>query len=410
MAQRVVGTPIMRILYLSAWFPYPPNNGAKIRSYHLLRALGTRHEVSLLSFAFDTPQPVNSAALASFCSQVEVVYSNPFQRQPASTALRFLSIDPIVTRSLPEMTAAADRVYQRSAFDAVIASIEVNAVYALQAPVSTTKVLEEHNSLTRWMRERYEQQTSMLQRLRCWVSWQKTRAYEARLFPHFDLCTMVSRQDQQESLNLLKGRSTPVEMIPNGVDCEHNQPGLSVSQPDTLIYNGAITYGANYDAVQYFLSEIYPLVRQQRPGVSFTITGSTEGVDRSDLPVDDSVHFSGYVDDIRPVVSRHAICVAPLREGGGTRLKILEAMALGIPIVASAKGAEGLDVVDGEHLLIANEPQAFAMTIVRLLTDGELRCRLAHNARRHVEERYDWNSIGQQFVTLIEDAVQRKKP
>lgn len=398
----------MRILYLSTWFPYPFDNGSKIRVYHLLRALGTRHEVSLLSFAFDTAQPQHVAALASFCKHVETIDCNPFQREATRSALRFLSVDPVVTLPLPDVTARIEQLYAQTTFDVVIASIEVTAVYALQAPVSTLKVLEEHNSLTRWMRERYEQQSSLLQKLRCWISWQKTRAYEANLFSRFDLCTMVSRQDQRESLNLLKGRSTPVELIPNGVDCDYNRPGMFVAQPNTLIYNGAITYRANYDAVQYFLGEIYPRVRQQRPQVSLTVTGSTEGVDRSALPADQSVHFSGYVDDIRPVVGSHAVCVAPLREGGGTRLKILEAMALGTPVVSTTKGAEGLNVIDGEHLLIADEPQAFAAAVVRLLADDELRRRLSDNARRRVEECYDWKSIGQQFVSLVENTVQRK--
>ncbi len=399
----------MRILFISTWFPYPIDNGAKIRVYHLLRALGTRHDVSLLSFAFDTAQPMNSAALSSFCTKVETIDCNPFRRQAARTALRFFSAAPIVTLPLPEVSAAVDRLYQQVDFDVVIASIEVTAVYALRAPSSTVKVLEEHNSLTRWMRERYQQQTSLVQRLRCLVSWQKTRAYEAKLFPRFDLCTMVSQLDRQESLRLLKGRVTPIETVPNGVDCEHNQPGQCDIQPDTLIYNGAITYHANYDAVQYFLSDVYPRVRQKCPQVSLTITGATDSVDRSKLAVDDSVHFSGYVDDIRPVISRHAVCIAPLREGGGTRLKILEAMALGVPVVSTSKGAEGLDVIDGEHLLIADEPQAFAAAVVRLLGDRELRRKLAQNARSCVEECYDWKNIGQQFVSLVEDAVQRKE-
>ena len=121
------------------------------------------------------------------------------------------------------------------------------------------------------------------------------------------------------------------------------------------------------------------------------------------------MHFAGYVDDIRAVVGRHAVCIAPLREGGGTRLKILEAMALGVPVVSTSKGSEGLDMIDGEQLLIADDPQAFAMAIVRLLTDDELCRTLAHNARQRVEARYDWKSIGQRFVTLVEDAVQRKQ-
>jgi glycosyltransferase involved in cell wall biosynthesis len=115
------------------------------------------------------------------------------------------------------------------------------------------------------------------------------------------------------------------------------------------------------------------------------------------------------VDDVRPVIAGSAACVVPLRQGGGTRLKILEAMALGVPVVSTRKGAEGLDVVDGEHLLLADGPRDLAAASVRLLQDGALRARLAANARALVEQRYDWRAIGAAFTDLVEDAVLRKR-
>jgi len=121
----------------------------------------------------------------------------------------------------------------------------------------------------------------------------------------------------------------------------------------------------------------------------------------------DGVRLSGYLEDIRPVVAGASVCVAPIRQGGGTRLKILEAMALGTPVVATSKGAEGLDVADGEHILIADGPAEFANRTLQLLRDPALRQRLAYNARRLVEEWYDWGPIGQRFVRLVEEAVQR---
>ena len=177
----------MRILYLSTWFPYPFDNGAKIRVYHLLRALGARHEVSLLSFAFDTAQPQHGLP-GPVLQARRNNRPHPFQRKATRSALRFLSADPVVTLPLPDVTARVERLYAQTTFDVVIASVEVTAVYALQAHCSALKVLEEHNSLTRWMRERYEQQSSVLQRLRCWVSWQKTRAYEAKSFLSALIC------------------------------------------------------------------------------------------------------------------------------------------------------------------------------------------------------------------------------
>jgi len=394
----------MRILFLSTWFPYPPDNGSKIRVYHLLRALGARHKVTLLSFAFDTASPEGANELNCFCADVATVRRNPFDRGGISDTLRFFSPVPVVTRPLPEMTLAVRRSLAQADFDVVIASVEVMATYALLAPRATAKVLEEHNSLTRWMWERYREQASVVQRLRCWISWQKARRYQAWLFRHFDLCTMTSEQDRQTSLHTLPGYRGPVEVVSNGVDCQHNHLGLAQPLPNALVFNGALTYTANYGAMRYFLAEVYPLIKKRAPDVTLTITGSTAGVNLAGLQLDESVRFSGYVDDVRPLVAGAWACVAPIHQGGGTRLKILEAMALGTPVVATSKGAEGLDVMPSQDILIADEPVEFAAQVVRLLRDPALRQRLVANARCLVEQRYDWKQIGQRFAALVESA------
>ncbi len=399
----------MRILFLSTWFPYPPDNGSKIRVYHLLRALSAKHQVSLVSLAFDTARPAEADILRQWGIDVRAVQRNPFKRSPMSGALRFFSPDPIVTRPLPEMTQAVRQAAGSARFDVIIASIEVTATYARQFPRPTVKILEEHNLLSRWMWERYQAQTSPVQRLRCWFSWRKTCYFEARLFRQFDLCTMVSELDRAASLNMLPGYRGRVEVIPNGVDCQHHRPGLSSVKPNGLVHNGALTYAANYNAVKYFLSEVYPIVRQSVPDVTLTITGSTSGVDFSGLRLDDSVHFSGYVDDVRPLVGGSTVCVVPLQEGGGTRLKILEAMALGTPVISTSKGAEGLDVIHNEHLLIADDPVKFAEGTRRLLNDASLRRRLAANARQLVEQYYNWDEIGRRVVDLVEVVVKGVK-
>ncbi|OQA20032.1 MAG: GDP-mannose-dependent alpha-(1-2)-phosphatidylinositol mannosyltransferase [Chloroflexi bacterium ADurb.Bin360] len=393
----------MRILFLSTWFPYPPDNGSKIRVYHLLRALAQRHEVTLLSFAWNTAQPQAASELRSWFRDVQVMSLNPYEHNRASKLRTFFSLRPVVSRPIAAMTEKAHAILANQSFDSVIASTEMMAAYAFQAPPGTVRILEEHNAMTRLMRERYDEQPRPLERLRCWLSWQKSRTYEARLFRRFDVITMVSEQDREACLSDLPGFHGRVAVIPNGVDCAHHRPGLAEVQPHTLIYNGALTYSANYDAMRYFLAEIYPRIQQELPDVSLSITGSTRGVDLSALPLDASVHLTGYVEDIRLPVAASAVCAVPLRQGGGTRLKILEAMALGTPVVATSKGAEGLAVVDGEHLLLADDPAAFAAATLRLLREPALRARLATNARRLVEERYDWSRIGAQFVELVEN-------
>jgi len=396
----------MRVLFLSSWFPYPPDNGSKLRVYHLLKALRERHDVTLLSFSFEASSLGDANSPEYPQEQTEIIHRNPFERGSLVRKLRFLSPVPVVNLPLREMTQAVRDTLAQTIFDVVIASTGVMAAYALDTPPETVKVIEEHNSLTRWMRERYRGQSSVTRRLQNWASWQKTRHYEARLLNRFDLCIMVSEQDRATCLHDLPGYKGSIEVIPNGVDCQHNHPGIAPAKSGRLIYNGALTYFANYDAVRFFLTEVYPIVRQRVPNVSLTITGSTSGVDLSGLDLDKSVILSGYVDDIRFPVAEATVCVVPLRQGGGTRLKILEAMALGTPVVATSKGAEGLDVTPDHDILIADEPAEFARQVVRLLGDASLARQLADNARRLVERSYDWDQIGKRFVRLVESVVE----
>ncbi len=395
----------MRVLFLSTWYPHPRDNGSKIRVYYLLRALGERHAVTLVTFAFGTARPEEGEALQACCAEVQVVRRSPFDAHRLPPGLQFLSPTPVSDWPVPEMSRQVQHCLARTRFDVVISSTEVMSTYALLAPAGTAKVLEEHNSMTRWSWDRYRATLPRVQRLRRWVSWWKCRGYERALLPKFDLCTMVSRQDQATCRQLLGSGRGRVEVVPNGVDCEQNQPGLAAVQANRLVFNGALTYRANYDAMCYFLREVYPLIRRQVPDVSLTITGAHAGVALDQLPLDDSVHLTGFVEDIRPQVASAAACLAPLRDGGGTRLKILEAMALGTPVVATSKGAEGLEAMADQEFLLADTPEAFAAATVRLLHDPALRQRLALNARRWVEQGHDWSALGRRFTALVEEAA-----
>lgn len=398
----------MKILFLSAWYPHPPDNGSKLRVYHLLRALAQSHDVTLLSFAFATARPEAVGDLRTLCTAVQVVPVNPFEVNRAGALRTFLSTRPMASRPIPAMTRLVTGALQVNAFDVVIASTEMMADYAQQAGTGTIKILEEHNSMTRWASERYLGATGPVQRARCWLSWQKNRRHEALLYPRFDLITMVSEEDHRTTASTVGKHGPRIEVVPNGVDCQHNRPGLARPRPAALVYNGSLTYSANYDAVRWFLAQVWPAIRTQVPDATLTITGSTEGVDLRGLALDDSVHLTDYVEDVRIPVAEASVAVAPIRQGGGTRLKILEAMALGTPVVATSKGAEGLQVTHGEHLIVADDAETFALRTVELLDNPDLRSRLAAGARCLVEERYDWNQIGRHFAALIEETAGRQ--
>ncbi|MBN1920171.1 MAG: glycosyltransferase [Anaerolineae bacterium] len=390
----------MNILFLSTWFPFPPDNGSKIRAHYLLRALAERHQVSLVAFNpdantdFDVPENVTAYP----------VRADPFRYVQLPQLVKYLSPLPLVFLRSAEMEEVTKQLPNQALWDAIVAIQAPVARYALRFCIP--RVLDVDTALSYQLRQHYEAQTTRLGRWRAWVSWYKAYRYENALFPRFQVCTVVS-PTEVASVQAMTGTRSTVAVIPNGVDCTHHRPGLVEVEPNTLVYNGALTYSANYDAMRYFLVDIYSLIKQQIPDVSIRITGSTKGVDLSGLQLDESVNLTGYVEDIRLLVAGSAVCVVPLRQGGGTRLKILEAMALGTSVVATSKGAEGLGVVDGEHLLIADDPAAFAQATVCLLREDALRARLAANARRLVEERYDWAHIGARFVELVENAYHK---
>ena len=190
-------------------------------------------------------------------------------------------------------------------------------------------------------------------------------------------------------------------IVPNGVDLEVNSGDFGAPRPDTLIYSGALTYDANFDAMAFFLRDVFPLIRARRPNVHLRITGGYQGVPIEQLPLGTGVELTGYLDNIQLAVAQSWLCVVPLRVGAGTRLKILEAMALGTPVVSTSKGAEGLEVTHGEDILIADEPEEFANGVVRLLEDRDLRARLSINGRRLVEETYSWERCSGRLERLL---------
>ena len=395
----------MNILALSTWYPHPPDNGSKLRAHYLLKALYERHAVTVAAFcpshAIDRARPTDEPSPLN----VQPVYDDPFRHVAAAQWIKFASPIPVIYWPSRAMRQAVAELAAREAWEVVVAIQAPAAPYALSFK-STPKVLDIDTALSFQMRERYAAHGGA----RAWLSWQKAHVYERRLFRQFQACALVAHNEQPYLQSLVRGTPCQTAIVPNGVDCAHNRPGRFTVRPNTLVYNGALTYNVNYDAAQYFLSDIYPLIRQQSPEVSFTVTGSTAGVDRAGLRLDASVTLSGYVDDIRSVVGSSAICVVPLRQGSGTRLKILEAMALGTPVVSTRKGAEGLEVRHGEHLLLADDAQTFAQHTLTLLRDPALGQRLSAEARRLVEEQYDWSFIGQRFVRLIEDVAHRHTP
>jgi polysaccharide biosynthesis protein PslH len=395
----------MRILLLSRWLPYPPDNGSKIRIFNVIEQLARQHEVSLISFAAsgDRFDQDSLRALRERCVRVRTVPFQPYRPSSARALLGLLSPQPrsLVDCDSAEMRRAVAEEVGRHGCDLVVASQIDMVPYALAIP-GVPAVFEEVELSLRRVDPRAS--ATRAARARQQLTWLKLGAYLRRVLPRFAACTVVSEQERQNLRELVPGYSR-VSVIPNALDLSRYQGQFGPPEPNSLVFAGALTYDANRDAADYFLGSVLPLVAAAEPAVALRITGSTTGVDLSTLPRHPAARYTGYVDDIRPVVAQSWASVVPLRLGGGTRLKILESMALGTPVVATSKGAEGLDATDGENILIADDPAAFAEKVVALLRSPALRQRLAAGGHRLVQARYDWCAVGRDLRALVDSVA-----
>jgi hypothetical protein len=222
--------------------------------------------------------------------------------------------------------------------------------------------------------------------------------------------TAVSNEEAEAVRQVIGGDGPPVVVVPNGVDVSSYRRGASGTAPISgrLLYNGALGYGPNRDAVSWFVREMLPRIANQAPAAHLVVTGRTDDVDEetcSVLHADPRVQMTGFVPDLRPVLDQANLCVIPLRQGGGTRLKILEAFAAGLPVVSTTRGAAGIEAEHGHHLLLADTPEDLAACVVRLLQKPDEAMRLARAARHLVEVRYNWPDIAGLLSQLLEQVT-----
>ena len=388
----------MNVLYLASWFPYPPDNGSRQRTYYLLQGLARHHRVTLFALYDSDQAPEHAQELNSMCARVLSHPRRIFQPTRLRALSAFFSAQPrsIVDTYDAELAARIARQVESDAYDVIVAGELSMAVYAaaLQHPAKIFDDVE-----VGLYAHKFESSRGVT-RARNALTWYKLARYLKQLTQQYDAVTVVSASERShlEKLGILSDKIT---IVANGVDCAYESAQNFSPKPFTLIYNGALTYSVNLDAMRYFVREILPQIRAVEPRVRLEITGRADQVAQNELSEDNVVSFTGYVQDVRPFVQAAAVCVVPLQHGGGTRLKILEAMALGTPVVATAKGAEGLDVRHGEHLLIADSADEFARATLLILRDGELRARLVRNARARVCAEYDWRAIQERMALVL---------
>jgi glycosyltransferase involved in cell wall biosynthesis len=399
----------MRILFLSRWYPFPATNGSKIRVFNLLAHLGRSHDVDLLSF-HAPEEPVGEAdleAMRAHCRDVRAVPYRPF----APGSLRALAgLFGAMPRSLVdsyshEFAGVVAATAAATPYDVVIASQIDMPIYAhdLQGPAT---VLEEVEISI--FREQLHRAEGLAARVRKGLMWSKWRRFVRQVMDDVDLVTVVSQREAEPLLAITPGYAR-LAVVPNGADLTRLTGHFADPVPDTLVYTGALSYYVNFDAMAFWLRDVWPRVLARRPSARLQMAGRTEGTGVAELPVDDSATHVGHQADVRPLVQGAWASVVPERVGGGTRIKLFESLALGTPVIATRWAANGVEARDGEEILVADTAQELADATVRLLGDAALRQRLSRQGRALVERKYDWRVIGAAFEARLEEAVRHRR-
>jgi polysaccharide biosynthesis protein PslH len=398
--------PRLNILIVTPDLPYPPSWGFGMRVYQLSRFLGTDNSVTILSYARPDEETAVDV-LRSFCD-VRVVPRQPIAeaRRRLLQARSLLSPSPFHGGELTTtaMQAAIDHCLASAAFD--IVQIESSQMAGFRFRTEAALVLDEHNIESELLERMRSGERSHARRLFSGIESRKHGRLERRAWKTVSSCVVTSKREEAILNNRTPGATTIV--VPNGVDpIFFDGGGNHEVDTDSMVFIGVLSYRPNLDAITYFIEEVYPRIRQARPRASLTVVGSGSPKDLETLR-GNGVMVTGWVPDVRPYLARAAAVVVPIRIGGGTRLKVLEALSMGKGVVSTVTGCEGLDVADGRQLLLANDPAAFAFATCRLLQDAPLRERLGRSGREHVIAMYSWRRSGEilqgHYRKLLENA------
>lgn len=397
----------MHILQISPQLPYPPDSGGRVAIYNILRYLSRRHEITLAAFVTEeTAEHV--AALEPFCRRIIAVrhstattkfgmFINMFTAQPY-TMTKFYS---------HELAQHVAESAHNDGIDIVHIDHLHMAQYVGALPQSMPAVLREHNVESTIMRRFAEKSVHPMIRLYAGIQSRRLHQYEAQIAAQFDRCLAVTEVDAHTLREMMP--EAGVDVVPDGVDMEWFDPTLLhiPAESHRIVTTGDYGWAPTADGLMYFVRDIFPRLRAEIPDLTLSVVGRNppESLKR----MGEGIEVLGRVEDVRTEILRGAVFVSPTRIGSGIRLKILEAMALRRPVVATAVGCEGIEAETEEHLLVADDPEAFAQAVKRLLSDEDLRRKITTNAARLIEEKYAWESLAQQMSDTYEDIVRQRR-
>ncbi|MGA9642333.1 MAG: glycosyltransferase family 4 protein [Terriglobales bacterium] len=401
----------MRILWVKADKLLPVENGGNIRSYHVLRYLASRHELTFYSYYGGRPDPDYErdlkrqlpGSVAECTGKKELAglargldYVGHLGSYPPYAVSRFA--DPRVRRRLRSW-------FCEERFDVAVCDF-LDAAVNLPGRLNIPSALFQHNVESEIWRRHAETAGNPAKKILYRMEWRKMLRYERCMVRKFQHVIAVSENDRGLMTKWVDGGR--VTVVPTGVDLAQFTPGASSpADPAPVIsFVGAMDWEPNVDGVEYFCGEIWPEIQREMPQARFRIVGRNPSR-RVQKWASESIEVTGRVPSVIEHLRESAVVIVPLRIGGGTRLKIYEAMAAAKAVVSTTVGAEGLDVRHGRDIILADDPRSFSQAVIMLLRDRELRCRY-EKAAAETAARYDWPAIGQRFSEVLESLAEKK--
>ncbi|MEW6428237.1 MAG: TIGR03087 family PEP-CTERM/XrtA system glycosyltransferase [Thermodesulfobacteriota bacterium] len=404
------------ILFICHRIPFPPNKGEKIRSFHMLRHLAERHDISL-AFLFDDPEDRRHIAPLE-----DLVFTVVFDYLPA-TAKKIRSLLALAGQAPLTVPYFYSSKLQQE-IDELLAGRPVDAVFCSSSPsaeyIFRSRHYRDRLRQVPWFMDLIDVDSQKWQQYAQsspWpFSWVYRReattllAYERRIEREFSHLFVTSEVERDLFLSLI--RSEKISAIANGVDLAFFNPShrasLDVDIPGpAIVFTGAMDYKPNIDGVLWFADKVFPLIRQHCPSAVFLVVGSKPAAAVRSLADRDNIRVTGFVHDVRDYLATADICVAPLLIARGIQNKVLEAMAMGKPLVCTPQALEGIEAQNGEEAMVEKEPQGFADQICRLLSDRDLANAIGQRARRLMERRYSWEQNLNRLDAVLQKGIKR---
>ncbi len=403
----------MNILWIKTELLHPVDKGGKIRTYNMLKELKRDHRVTYVALDDGSAEKTARERASEYCHELVCVPHRQREKFTvgfyAELLSNLLSPVPYAVQKYASLEMRKEIQKRAADCDVVICDFLAPAVNVPSNPGKPTLLFQHNVEAMIWKRH-CEVQNNPLKKAYLFAQWKKMRAFEHRVCRGFNAVVAVSQGDCEQMQRDYDVAN--IFDVPTGVDTEFFRPsGAEKSAPHNLVFTGSMDWLPNEDAIRYFTEQIMPRIKSQIPDVTLTVVGRNPYPSLVELARnDESIIVTGRVDDVRPYMERAAAYVVPLRVGGGTRLKIFEAMAMEKPIISTTIGAEGLPVSDGAELLLADTPESFAAAVVKVLIDKSSANELAQRAATLVRGEFGWQKVAERFVNICERTLMAKQP